>query len=51
LVRTVGQKAQREYVACSHIEVYLKASPNVAEDGTADLESYDETIDPECLQT
>jgi hypothetical protein len=51
LVLTVGQKAQIESVACSHIEVYLKASPNVAEDGTGDLESYDETIDPECLQT
>jgi hypothetical protein len=51
LVLTVGQNAQRESVACSHIEVYLKASPNVAEDGAADLGSYDETIEPDCLQT
>jgi hypothetical protein len=54
LVLTVGQKAQIESVACSHVEVYLKASPDVAENGTAELESYDETVngaDPECLQT
>jgi hypothetical protein len=47
----VGLSGEIESVACSHIEVYLKASPNVAEDGTGDLESYDETINPECLQT
>jgi hypothetical protein len=40
LVLTVGQKAQIESVVCLHVQVYLKAGANTAEDGTAELENY-----------
>ncbi|KAJ7815149.1 CHAT domain-containing protein [Mycena leptocephala] len=54
LVLTIRQKAQIESVASSHVEVYLKAGLNAAEDGTAELEVFGETINGaglECLRT